>query len=75
VAYAPCCPGALGLETLSLEKVVFSPCSPGALDLDSFEQEGELLMDESFEQVSACLKYECPQPLCSTVKQLAMNRF
>jgi hypothetical protein len=32
--YAPCCPGGLGLETLSLEKAVFSPCSPRALGLE-----------------------------------------
>jgi hypothetical protein len=32
-------------------------------------------MDESFEQASACLKLECPQPLCSMVKQSAMNGF
>jgi hypothetical protein len=31
--YTPCCPRALGLGTLSLEKVAFSPCSPGALGL------------------------------------------
>jgi hypothetical protein len=33
VTYASCCPGALGPETLSLEKAVFSPCSLGALGL------------------------------------------
>jgi hypothetical protein len=33
-AYAPCCPGALGLEILSLEKAAFTPCCPGALGLE-----------------------------------------
>jgi hypothetical protein len=32
-AYAPCCVGALGPETLSLEKAAFSLCSPRALGL------------------------------------------
>jgi hypothetical protein len=32
--YVPCCPRPLGVETLSLEKVVFSPFSPGALGLE-----------------------------------------
>jgi hypothetical protein len=56
VTYAPCCPRALGLETISLEKAAFSPCSPGALGLDGFEWEEESLMYERFEQASACLK-------------------
>jgi hypothetical protein len=56
MAYTPCCPGALRLETLSLEKATFSPCSPGGLGLEGFEREEESLMDESIEQVSACLK-------------------
>jgi hypothetical protein len=34
MVYAPCFPRALGLETLSLEKVAFSMCSPGALGLE-----------------------------------------
>jgi hypothetical protein len=46
----------LGLETLSLEKAAFSPCSPRGLGLEGFEWEEESLMDESFEQASACLK-------------------
>jgi hypothetical protein len=63
VAYAPYCPGALGLETLLLEKAVFSPCSARSLGLHGFEQEEEALIDVCFEQASSCLKYECPQPL------------
>jgi hypothetical protein len=79
-AYTPCCPRALGLEILSLEKAAFSPCSLGALGLEQekvtyapccpgalaletlslglerFEREEESLMDERFEQASACLK-------------------
>jgi hypothetical protein len=55
--------------------VAFSPCSPGALGLDSLEREEESLMYESFEQALTCLKYECPQPLCSVAKQSAMNEF
>jgi hypothetical protein len=35
--------------------VAFSLCSPGALGLKHFEGE-ESLMDEGFEQASACLK-------------------
>jgi hypothetical protein len=48
VAYAPYCPGAPGLETLSLQKSALSPCSPRALGLERFERE-ESLMDERFE--------------------------
>jgi hypothetical protein len=32
--YTLCCPGALSLETLSLEKAAISLCSPRALGLD-----------------------------------------
>jgi hypothetical protein len=32
-------------------------------------------MYESFELASTCLKQECPQPLCSVVKQSMMNGF
>jgi hypothetical protein len=49
VAYAPYCPGALGLETLLLEKAAFSPCSARSLGLHGFEQEEEALMDVCFE--------------------------
>jgi hypothetical protein len=42
-AYAPCCLGALGLESR-------------LLGLECFEREEESLMDERFEQASACLK-------------------
>jgi hypothetical protein len=56
VFYTPCCLGALGLETLSLEKAAFSLCSPGALGPHGFEQEEDSLMDVCFEQASACLK-------------------
>jgi hypothetical protein len=34
VADAPYCPGALGLETLSLDKASFSSCSARALGLE-----------------------------------------
>jgi hypothetical protein len=34
VTYTPCCPRALGLETLSLVKGAFSPRSLRALDLE-----------------------------------------
>jgi hypothetical protein len=57
VAYARCCPGALGLESLKQqENEVFSPCSRGALGLHGFEREEESLMVVHFEQASACLK-------------------
>jgi hypothetical protein len=76
-SYTSCFPGALGFETLSLEKALFSLCSPGALGLEQekadyapycpgaleletlslgLEREVESLMDERFEQASACLK-------------------
>jgi hypothetical protein len=52
VTYAPYCLGALKLETLSLQKPAFSLFSPGVLGLEREES----LMDERFEQASACLK-------------------
>jgi hypothetical protein len=63
-AYAPCCVGALGPETLSLEKAAFSLCSPRALGLLGFEREVESHLDVCFEEASTCLKWECPS-LCA----------
>jgi hypothetical protein len=37
VAYAPCCPGALGLE--QEEKAAYAPCCPGALGLETLSLE------------------------------------